>query len=603
MTLMSCESALNIQVALQELEEMVRGERAFDGDWVASVENRLLTLSDEYANSDLVSGLLNVQLLWYHQMLWKRTVPASIKAIRWSRQLNDRRLLGKALIYRAGFAIENDELSGGLAPLLEALDIGKQMNDAERIAGCYASLYVVMSRLGRYSAALACIDASLKWCDQMSADPAYHRARAMHLLADLRLRQGDWRAALVAARESQALFAPARGDWSGYAGAIHNEVSALVHLLDFDRASGAIDRLSALSLQHPSGTTHGLLQLAIAEYEGFLGNIALAEQTLRSPDFPDREDALRVLVDIYEHAEQPDKALDVANELLGHLRAARQQVTQDQMLGIDVATLDTEDSVVRDLIKRSAELEIDVQRLGDRLHAKLAYLCELGASAELREEEGDIRAGEHIYRVGRLCAAVASKAGCNEEVCWMAELSGRLHDIGKMSLPSHIVLKRRPLSTGERNLLRCHAEDGATLVSLLGEARLSDVVTAIRHHHEHWNGKGYPSGLSGEHIPLLSRIVAVCDSFDAMTHWRPYKSPRSIVDALEEIERCSGDQFDPNLVGIFVNLIRRLQVTHDDLDEYLGEAGRPTRWAKSYSQLIRSFEKSDVSADSSADAK
>jgi HD-GYP domain-containing protein (c-di-GMP phosphodiesterase class II) len=315
----------------------------------------------------------------------------------------------------------------------------------------------------------------------------------------------------------------------------------------------------------------------------------LAEQTLRSPDFPDREDALRVLINIYEHAGQPDKALEVATELLGDLRTARQQVTQDELAGMDLVSLDSEDNVVRDLLERSAEFEVAVQRLGDRLHAKLAYLCELGVSAELREE-GDAHAGEHIYRVGRLCALLAAEAGCKEEACWLAELSGRLHDIGKISLPSHLVLKRRALSTGERRLLRAHAEDGAALLAQLGEARIAETVEAVRHHHEHWNGNGYPSGLSGERIPLLARIVSICDSFDAMTHWRAYKPARSIVAALEEVERCAGEQFDPTLVGTFVTLIRRLQREQPDLDEYLGEAGRPTRWGKSYVQLMRSLE-------------
>jgi putative two-component system response regulator len=581
---------LTIEEALQTLDAMLCAERAFDSDVVARIEELFRTLPDERASIDLVQGLLNVQLLWYQQMLSKRTVPAGLKAVRWSRQLGDRALLGKALTYRAAFAVENDDLSTGFEALVEALQIGKEIGDVNRIATCYNNLDVIMTRLGRYRAALACIESSLEWCNELTADPGNVRANAMNLLSDLQLRQGDWRAALDSARAAQGLFGPAKGDRSHYACSIHNEVSALVHLRDFESASEAIERLSTLAQQHPSAYTESLLSFAVAEYEGFLGNTTLAEKTLRVPGYlPDKEDALRVLVDIYEHAGELDKALEVTVELLDHLRSARYEVTEGDIRQIDLATLDPEDDVIRELLGRSARFDVEAHRFGDRFQAKLAYLFELAVSAELREEDATY-AGEHIYRVGRLCAALASEADCGEEICWLAEIAGRAHDVGKTSLPSHVILKTELLTDGEKGVLRSHAEDSAALVAQLAEPRLVQVVAAVRHHHESWNGSGYPSRLSGEEIPLLARIVALCDSFDAMTHSRPYRSARSVADSLEEVERCAGSQFDPRLAGLFVNLVRRLQREHGDLDEYLGEPGRRTRWAKSHPELMRLLE-------------
>ena len=439
-------NASTIEEALQTLDDMLSAERAFDAEVVARIEELLMTLPDARASVELVRGLLNVQLLWYQQLLPKRTIPAGLKAVRWSRQLGDRALLGKALTYRAAFAVETEDLSVGFEALVEALQIGKETGDADRIATCYNNLEVIMARVGRYRAALACIESSLEWSDKLTADPANLRAGAMDKLADLQLRQGDWQAALDSARAAQGLFGPAKGDRSHYACSICNEVSALVHLLDFEGASEAIERLSTLSQQHPSAYTDSLLSFAVAELEGFLGNTTLAAKTLRVPGFmPDKEDALRVMIDIYEHAGEPHNALEVTIELLDHLRAAQYQVAEHDIRQINLTSVDAEDGVIRELLGRSAQFEVEARKLGDRFQAKLAYLFELAVSAELREEDVAY-AGEHIYRVGRLCAALASEADCDEEMCWLAEIAGRAHDVGKTSLPSHVILKTEQLS-------------------------------------------------------------------------------------------------------------------------------------------------------------
>ena len=147
-------NASTIEEALQTLEAMLFAERAFDPEVVARIEELFMTLPDASASVGLVRGLLNVQLLWYQQLLSKRTVPAGLKAVRWARQLGDRALLGKALTYRAAFAVENEDLSVGFEALVEALQIGKEIGDADRIATCYNNLEVIMARVGRYRAAL-----------------------------------------------------------------------------------------------------------------------------------------------------------------------------------------------------------------------------------------------------------------------------------------------------------------------------------------------------------------------------------------------------------------------------------------------------------------
>ncbi len=152
-----------------------------------------------------------------------------------------------------------------------------------------------------------------------------------------------------------------------------------------------------------------------------------------------------------------------------------------------------------------------------------------------------------------------------------ARLAGLLHDVGKVFAPDQLLLKREALTEGEKALLRKHAEDGAGLIENLKNNALLVVADAVRRSHERWDGGGYPAGMQGETIPIAARIVAICDSFDAMTHWRPFRSPRSFASALSEIEAGSGSRYDPRLSRLFVTLLRRLQRETDDLDRFLAE--------------------------------
>lgn len=579
--------------ALKTLTATLGAELAFDPDRVERIEELLRALPDEQASVEIVEGLLNVQLLLYQQELYRRAVPAGLKAVRWARLLGDRPLLAKALTYRGALAAENRELSIAFEAFIEALRIGKEIGDAFRIATCYCNLGGVMRYLGRDRAAVNCIEAGLRWCNDLRVEGARVRAVAMTTISDLHLRQGNWRAALESARAAEDFFSQVSSLMSICACAIGNGVEAHLRLQDFEGAVNAIERLTQLSREHPSSATESHLRQSVAIYDSFVGNTAQAIQALKeiaqSPTITLRESTLQHLIDIYERVGEPEKALESTRELLASLRSARREVTEADLGQIDIASFDEDDSEVRDLITRSARFEVEASEVGERSQAKLAYLFELGVSAELREED-EAHAGEHIYRVGRLCAALAIEAVCEEELCWLAEVAGRTHDVGKTSLPLHIVLKTGPLTDGERDILHAHAGDGAALVAQLAEPRLVQVVAAVRHHHEKWDGSGYPSRLSKEEIPLLARIVAICDSFDAMTHSRPFRSARSVAGGLKEIERCAGTQFDPRLAGLFVNLVRRLQREHADLDEYLGEPGRRTRWAKSHPELMRLLE-------------
>ncbi|MFJ3878843.1 HD-GYP domain-containing protein [Streptomyces sp. NPDC090077] len=161
----------------------------------------------------------------------------------------------------------------------------------------------------------------------------------------------------------------------------------------------------------------------------------------------------------------------------------------------------------------------------------------------------------HSERVGQASAMIARELGMGDERLETVRIAGILHDVGKLGVPTRLLRKDGPLTPEERRTIELHPEYGHEMVrgiGFLGEAR-----SAILHHHERVDGSGYPYGLSGEQIPVLARVVAVADSFDAMTSTRSYSRARPVATALAELERCAGAQFDPAMVRALVAAIGR----------------------------------------------
>ena len=156
----------------------------------------------------------------------------------------------------------------------------------------------------------------------------------------------------------------------------------------------------------------------------------------------------------------------------------------------------------------------------------------------------------HSQRVAEISAFLAESLGLDKEKIYWAAL---LHDIGKIGIPQHILNKEGPLDEEEFELIKQHPIKGYELIK--DTEGFEDIAKIVLHHHERWDGNGYPAGLKDGEIPLESRIIFLADSFDAMTSVRSYrKTPLSTSEALEEIKRCSGTQFDPEVVKAFLSL-------------------------------------------------
>jgi diguanylate cyclase (GGDEF)-like protein/PAS domain S-box-containing protein/putative nucleotidyltransferase with HDIG domain len=160
----------------------------------------------------------------------------------------------------------------------------------------------------------------------------------------------------------------------------------------------------------------------------------------------------------------------------------------------------------------------------------------------------------HCENVARYAVALAQKAGLPPEEASKIKIAALLHDLGKVEIPLETLTKTEPLTPEEWALIRRHASLGAELVGQIKP--LAGLVPAILHHHERYDGAGYPQGLAGEEIPLAARIIALADAYDAMTTYRPYRPPRTPDEALAEIEKEVGRQFDPVLAGCFIQIVK-----------------------------------------------
>jgi putative two-component system response regulator len=301
-------------------------------------------------------------------------------------------------------------------------------------------------------------------------------------------------------------------------------------------------------------------------------------------------DTLAALVKAFEIIGQPQRALIYLREMMEALRQTQQENALKH-LSLHLEEIGHE-------LRAEAPITTRLQRQEAALQGKIAeqelfksrieMLERLAVTAELRDDS----TGEHSYRVGKLAALLAQEFGCDEDTCFMIELAARLHDIGKIGVPDAILLKPDKLNDAERAIMRTHTTVGAELLSKSNIPHMQMAEEIARHHHEWWDGSGYPGNLSGTAIPLASRITALADVFDALTHVRPYKVAWPLDAALDEIARLKGRQFEPQLTDLFIVLIGRLRQDYIDINAYLGQAAHSSPFLQARSRIWNALHRS-----------
>ncbi|WDP90248.1 MAG: response regulator [Desulfobacter sp.] len=227
----------------------------------------------------------------------------------------------------------------------------------------------------------------------------------------------------------------------------------------------------------------------------------------------------------------------------------------DEIINIGASDFVEKPFSIQEIILRIRRVlrERQLKEAAKASHAKLkqAYLDSihrLVMASEFKDED----TGDHIIRIGEYASFMAKKLGMDEQYIEIIGYAAPMHDVGKIGIPDKILLKPGKLTPEEFDVIKSHPAIGAKLLSKSRSKILQMAEEIALTHHEKFNGKGYPNGLSGDDIPLSGRIVAIADTFDALTSKRPYKEPYPPEMVLDIIRRERGEHFDPAITDIFL---------------------------------------------------
>ncbi len=201
--------------------------------------------------------------------------------------------------------------------------------------------------------------------------------------------------------------------------------------------------------------------------------------------------------------------------------------------------------------RQSRQAEILEQKVRERtreiMATRLEIIQRLGRAGEYRDNE----TGMHVIRMSKGCHRLALSIGLDEDRAEQISQASTMHDVGKIGIPDHILLKPGKLDAGEWEIMKTHAEIGGDIIGGHSSGLMTMAREIALSHHEKWDGSGYPGGLRADSIPIEGRIAAICDVFDALTSSRPYKEAWPVDKALALIQIEAGKHFDPNLVEHF----------------------------------------------------
>lgn len=602
----AAEDQARCSALLQELQAAVRQPDAQGQERCGAIQALLLGWPADHASAQRVECLL--ALVQHHHLAARAAeglAPAQAAADI-ARALGDAAVQRKALTYLGVMHMETGHFPAAIEAYAGALAQARASGDPAAEAPVWSNLGLALRNVAQYEEAMRCFERAAVLAQGAPAFGLVERA-AWSNIATCALHLHDLRRGLAAARRAIELNPqPASAaECTSRAIAESNCARLLLEAGEPEAAARHAALAAGFGARFPSprgemlaAMTQGLVDLHRGDAGQGLPRLRRGLDLARLHVRSEVHDMLTACIAGYEMAGQPDVALVCLHELQAMNEQARtsQVVAQHRrhIARLDAGGLSTASAAAG----IGSVLAARRDRLRDQLpeheltRNRVALLEQQSVAAELHDDA----TGEHCYRVGRLASLLAQRIGLEDEVCFLIDLAARLHDIGKLTVPDAILLKPGRLTPGERAIMETHTTAGAEILARSDVPQMHVAEEIARHHHERWDGSGYPARLAGSAIPIAARVSALADVFDALTHARPYKLAWPVHEALAEIRRLRAVQFDPDLTDVFLELVPQLQREVGDLDAHLAAEARHSPFIQARRQIAEALKGADPAA-------
>ncbi len=497
-------------------------------------------------------------------------------------------LLRRALTFHGILLADTGNVPGAIEVYAEALDIAQRNCDVVGEGATWNNLGAAFLYAAQYSDSILASRRALELAEQTAALESIV-SLALSNIALASLHSEDFETGLPSARASiEAAGEPHTANQ--LLSRVNSESHYTRLLLEVNNLQGAKERCDlAKQFASKSCSQRAEQAASIAEglYEVYAGKIDIGLSRLQGALERARvmkstlRDSLIAMVKAYDLCGRPQLALVHLRELLHITRKSQQEkALLHHRLHLESIGIPSEEISLFPTFSAGGQL--------DRVKTKsqLALLNRQAIAAELVEDPS----GQHIFRVGKLAALLGAELGLDDDTCFVLEMSARLHDIGKIGIPDAILAKRGSINPEQRSLIRTHTNIGAELLSQSGLPHIQMAVDVARHHHEFWDGNGYPDGIAGGAIPEAARITTLADVFDVLTHDRPYRAAWPVAKALNEMRRLKGTRFDPSMTETFIALVERLMREQPDLDAYLGAEAKESPFIQARQKIAAALE-------------
>jgi putative two-component system response regulator len=512
-----------------------------------------------------ISGLFDCYRFFYESGDFPRALSSSVAM----HSLSDRmaRLDDVSLAKNLeGVALtELGDVGKALLSYAAALEIAERLENLPRQSSILGNTGMALNSIGLYRGAIACLKRSI------AIDGRHAMPHACNL-AQSYLELGEFELGLEAIDKSIRARPEPNDPLSALSRCVAEFTYAELALAidDVDLARMHSEVCLGYSNLAPRGSYLGRVAVARCDVRSGKQKIGISAllRTLSECEgkLSHLIDCLAALVKGYDEAGQPDKALEYLARLLDLIKQTR----ANSIEGLLSWSLELEGEVPARLMLEESNLR--VRAAEKRTQAVTIEMLErLAVTADIKDDNS----GEHGRRVGTLSRLVAEALGWRLSLARELERAARLHDIGKIVIPDSILRQSTPLHHRAHAFLQSHCEVGAEMLSESSVPSLRLAESIARNHHEAWNGSGYPRGLKGTQIPISARIVAITDTFDALTHDRSYSRAWSCERACDAITEGSGNRFDPCLVTVFLGVVSQLRSGFGAVDSALHADSEP----------------------------